>query len=250
LSDPAPTSAAWDLERAGSLLLRFGPAALLVALAIAAYSSGLVGHINLTELQGRRLSLEEFVAVRPLVSALIYVSMFTVAVSLSLPLALILCLCGGFLFGALEAGFLASLSSTLGGMVMFFVARTAVGDILGRLAGPRIAKLRVEAKKDAFALVLTLRLIPMMPFWLINVGAALVGIPFRTFAIATALGVMPSCFIYASLGSGLGSLFDRGVTPNGRMVLEPEVLVPLLALALLGILPLAYRLVRSRWASR
>jgi uncharacterized membrane protein YdjX (TVP38/TMEM64 family) len=88
----------------------------------------------------------------------------------------------------------------------------------------------------------------MMPFWLINVGAAVTGAPFRSFLIATILGVMPSCFIYASLGSGLGSLFDRGLRPSSHMVLQPEVLVPLVALGLLGVLPLAYRLVRSRWA--
>lgn len=250
MSEPISSSPAWDLERAGALLLRFGPAALLLAMAVAAWSSGLVSHINLTELQGRRVGLEEFVAQHPLASAGAYLGLFTAAVTLSLPLALILCLCGGFLFGALEAGFLASLASTLGGAAMFFIARTAVGDMLARLAGPRIARFQDEVKRDAFALILTLRLIPMMPFWLINVGAAVTGASFKAFLPATALGVMPSCFIYASLGSGLGSLFDRGLKPSGDMVLQPEVLVPLAALALLGMLPIAYRLVKSRWAGR
>lgn len=229
-----------------ALALRFGPAALMAGLAIAAYSSGVMSHLNLDELSLRRVSLEAFVSLHPVLSAVIYLSMFTVAVSLSLPLALLLCLTGGFLFGALEAGALASIASTLGGTAMFLVSRTAIGDLLGRLAGKRIAKLREEAANDAFALILTIRLIPMMPFWLINVGAALVGVPLRTFVAATALGVVPSCFIYASLGSGLGSLFDSGAKPSGALLLEPQVLVPLGALCLLGVLPLGWRLVRGR----
>lgn len=250
MNEPAPSGSppggAWAPERVGALALRFGPAALFASLAIAAYSSGVVGHLSLDELSLRRLSLEAFVALRPVLAALIYLAVFTVAVSLSLPLALILCLTGGFLFGALEAGVLASIASTLGGTAMFLVSRTAVGDLLGRLAGPRIAKLREEAANDAFALILTIRLIPMMPFWLINVGAALIGVPIRTFMVATALGVIPSCMIYASLGSGLGSLFDSGVKPTGALLLEPQVLVPLGALCLLGVLPLGWRLVRAR----
>lgn len=244
---PAPL---WDISRPGALILRFGPAVLVAALAVAAYSSGLVDQVNFDEISGRRVSLEEFVAVHPHYSALIYLAAFIGAVSLSLPLALILCLLGGFLMGALQAGLLASIASTLGGLVMYGVARTAVGDLLGRLAGPRIARMREEAQRDAFVLVLTLRLIPMMPFWLINVGAALLGTPPRTFAVATALGVAPSCFIYASLGSGLGSLFDQGAAPSAAMLFEPEVLVPLLSLAALGLLPLTYRLVRNRRRAR
>lgn len=249
MTDPVPSGGAWAPERVGALALRFGPAALLASLAIAAYSSGVVSHVNLDELSLRRLSLEEFVALHPLLSALAYLAMFTAAVAMSLPLALILCLIGGFLFGALEAGALASMASTFGGTLMFLVSRTAVGDLLARLAGPRIAKLREEAANDAFALILTIRLIPMMPFWLINVGAALVGVPLRTFFIATVLGVAPSCFIYASLGSGLGSLFDEGVKPSGAMLFEPEVIAPLLALAALGVLPLGWRMLRARRAS-
>ena len=246
MTEPVSSGGAWAPERVGALALRFGPAALFVGLAIAAYASGVVQNINLDELSLRRLTLEEFVAVKPVISALGYVALFTAAVAISLPLALILCLTGGFLFGALEAGALASIASTFGGTLMFLVSRTAIGDLLVRLAGPRIAKLREEAANDAFALILTIRLIPMMPFWLINVGAAVIGVPLRTFFLATAVGVAPSCFIYASLGSGLGSLFDQGVKPSGALLLEPRVIVPLAALCLLGVLPLGWRMLRAR----
>jgi len=231
---------------AGKLAVRFGPLVLVAALAIAAYASGLLHHLTLAELGVRRAPLEAYVALEPLLSAAIYVLIFAIGVTLSLPIALVLTMAGGFLFGPAEGGVLAAVSSTIGGVVIFLISRTAAGDLLRRFAGPRVQKMQLGVQKDSLSLILTLRLIPMMPFWVINVGAAVMGMPLRTFLTGTALGVVPSSFIYASLGSGLGRLFDSGTEPSLDMLRRPEVLAPLVALVLLAAGSLAWRKVRPR----
>lgn len=234
---------------ARALTLRFGPLFLLLAVGVLAYASGVLDHVNLDELGQRREWLKGQVAAAPLASALVFLAAVAGGVSLCLPVVLALSLIGGLLFGVLEGGLLTAAGSTLGGMVVYAVCRTAAGDWLGRIAGPRIARMQAGAQRNPFALVLTLRLIPGMPFWLINIGAALVRIPLGAFAAATALGVIPSSLIYASLGAGLGRMFEAGVRPTMAALLQPHLLAPLFALALLAGVPVAWRQWRRRRAS-
>ena len=96
-------------------------------------------------------------------------------------------------------------------------------------------------RKNAFSYVVTLRLLPIFPFWLVNIGLALVDIPLRTYALGTLLGVIPGTFIYSSLGSGLGSIFDRAEAPNLSVIFEPQILLPLIGLAALSLVPVLVR---------
>lgn len=99
----------------------------------------------------------------------------------------------------------------------------------------------VEA--GAFRYILTLRLIPLVPFWLVNIAAALAHAPRH--APATFLGIMPATFIYSSIGSGIGGMVARGQAPNADVIFEPRFLIPLAALSLLS---LATTLFRHIWA--
>ena len=113
------------------------------------------------------------------------------------------------------------------------------------LGVPRTATAE-EIKKDAFFYLLTLRLIPVMPFWLTNVAAGLIAIRVSTFAAATLIGIFPVAAIYAGVGSGLGSLFDSGQPLSLHAVITPKVLLPLAGLAVLSALPIVYQ----RWRGR
>lgn len=240
-----PAQTVW--AQAAAAALRFGPALLLVLLAAAVLASGLLKQIDMDHLDGRRLSLEAYVGAHPVQAAAVYLAIFSAGITLSLPIALLLTLLGGLLFGWVQGGLLAAAASTLGGLATFLICRTAVGDLIMRLAGPRMMRFQEGAQKDAFSLILTLRLVPMTPFWLINVGAACVRIPLRPYILATAIGVIPSSLIYASLGAGLETLLESGGPPRD-LILRPQVLVPLIGLAVLGVLPLAVRWIQRRRA--
>ena len=94
--------------------------------------------------------------------------------------------------------------------------------------------------------MLVLRLVPLFPFWLVNLVPAFLGVPLPTFALATFLGIMPGSFVYASVGNGLGAVLDRGGTPDFGLILEPQILLPLVGLAVLALVPVLLK----RWRSR
>lgn len=224
---------------------RFGPL-ILVALAVAVvFASGLADHLTLVELKARRDQLQGFVALHPVLSFGLYILIYIAVVSLSLPGALVMTLSGGFLFGPWLGAAAASSGASLGAAVIFLVCRSAVGDSLRGKAGSTIAKIEEGVRRDAFSYILTLRLIPVMPFWLVNLAAGFVDIPLRTFLAATVLGILPGSLVYSGLGSGLGEVFASGQEPNLRVIFEPHLLLPLVGLGLLSLLPVVLRRFRK-----
>jgi uncharacterized membrane protein YdjX (TVP38/TMEM64 family) len=101
-------------------------------------------------------------------------------------------------------------------------------------------------REHALSYLLVLRLIPIVPFWLVNLVPALVGVPLRTFFVGTAIGIIPGSLVYASVGNGLGVVIDQGGTPDLDIIFEPEILAPLLGLALLALSPVPYRRLKQR----
>ena len=101
-------------------------------------------------------------------------------------------------------------------------------------------------RRNAFSYLLTLRLIPIVPFWLVNLAPAFFGVPLTTFVVTTVLGIIPGTIVYVGVGNGLGATLDAGEDPDLGIILDPEILLPLLGLAVLSLLPLAYRHWRGR----
>ena len=141
-----------------------------------------------------------------------------------------------------------AVGATLGAVAVFLAARTAFGDVLRRRAGPLLRKLQDGLQQDALSYLLVLRLIPLFPFWLVNIAPAVFGVSLRVYTVATLIGILPATIIYCSVGAGLGALLDEDLdlASLGRIILEPQYILPLLGLALLSLLPIGYR----RWKMR
>lgn len=244
--EPAAESSPYPVKPGGglSLLRRFGPLAVIAALAAAAFSLGLTDYLSLEALKAQRSALQALVAASPWTAAAVFIGVYIVIVGFSLPGALIMTLTGGLLFGPWLGGLASAVGASIGAALLFVVCRTAVGDSLRGRAGSAVARIEAGVRKDAFAYLLTLRLIPALPFWLVNLAAAFVDIPLRTFFLATLLGVLPGSLIYAGLGSGLGALFDQGAEPNLGIIFQPQILSPLVGLGLLSLLPVLVRAFR------
>jgi uncharacterized membrane protein YdjX (TVP38/TMEM64 family) len=231
-----------------ALAMRFGPLVLALLALLALVLTGGLKHLSLDELRADRGLLEALVRSHPLLSLAAYVGVYVGAIALSLPAALILTVAGGFLFGPWVGGTAAALSSTAGGTIVFLISRLAVGDALERRAGPRLRAIEAGIRKDAFFYILTLRLIPVTPFGIVNIAAALLSIRLATFVIATVLGVFPGTLIYAGIGSGLGRVFASGQRLSLHSLITPGLALPLAALAALSILPILYQRLRARRA--
>jgi uncharacterized membrane protein YdjX (TVP38/TMEM64 family) len=135
---------------------------------------------------------------------------------------------------------------------VFLAARSAVGDALRRRAGPFAAKLEDGFRENALSYLLVLRLIPLFPFWLVNIVPALLGVPTRTYVAGTLLGIIPGTFVFVSVGNGIEAVIDQGGVPGLEIFLEPAVFLPLAGLTLLALLPVGYKQLRSRfgWGPR
>jgi uncharacterized membrane protein YdjX (TVP38/TMEM64 family) len=168
-----------------------------------------------------------------------YIAIYAVLVALSVPGAAVLTIAGGFLFGTWIGAVCAVFGATLGATALFLAARAGLGGLAQR-AGRFIGKLEAGFRADAFNYLLVLRLVPIFPFWLVNLVPALVGVRLATFVLATFLGIIPGSFVYASLGNGLGSVLEE---PDLAIVFEPRVLLPVIGLALLALIPVGYK----RW---
>jgi len=222
-------------------LRRFLPLLILAAGLGAFFALGLDRYVTLDTLRDNRQALSAWVAENWALAAFVYVLAYIVMVAFSLPGGLVATLTGGFLFGTVFGGLLTVFGATIGATAIFLAAKTALGETLREKAGPKLRKLEDGFGKNAFSYMLVLRLVPIFPFFLVNLAPAFLGVPLRTYVVTTFLGIIPGTFVFASLGNGLGAIFDAGRDPDLGLIFEPEILGPILALALLALLPVVYR---------
>lgn len=220
---------------------RVVPLLILVILAIAAWASGLTAYLSWAELARHQGTLLAAVADRPVLVPIVYVIVYAAFVALSLPQAVVVTITGGLLFGTMVGGALAVLGATLGAILLFLLARTAFGDSLSRRGGAFMQTVRDGLARDGFNYLLAIRLIPVFPFWLVNLAAALGGMRLLPYATATLIGIAPGTFVFASIGAGIGSVLATGGQPDLGIILSLPVLGPLLGLAALSLLPVLWR---------
>lgn len=227
-------------------LARLTPILVIAAAAAAFFTFGLHRYLSFDVLRDSRAALIAWVADHRVLAPALYVLAYVVVTACSLPGALVMTLTGGFLFGTWFGGLLTVFGATLGATVLFLAARTALGDMLRAKAGGALAKLEDGFRRDAFNYLLVLRLVPIFPFFVVNLAAAFLGTGLTVFVVATFFGIMPGTLVYSSVGSGLGAVFDAGTDPDLRLVFSWPVLGPLLGLAGLALLPVIYKRLRPQ----
>jgi uncharacterized membrane protein YdjX (TVP38/TMEM64 family) len=247
-SEPANSRQTQPAPPNHGLARRLLPLAALAAALVAAFALRLDRYLSFEQLAAHRDWLLAEVARLGLLAPVCYALIYAAATGLSIPGASLLTLTAGFLFGTLAGTAIVVVGATLGAIIIFLVARTAFGDALRARAGPLIRKLEDGFHANALSYLLVLRLIPLFPFWLVNLVPAFLGIGLTTFIVGTFLGIIPGAFVYASLGSGLGALIESGESPDLGIIFQPRVLAPLSGLALLALLPVAYKRFHSQRA--
>jgi uncharacterized membrane protein YdjX (TVP38/TMEM64 family) len=226
--------------------IKLWPLALLAAGFIAFYFSGFGSFFSFEQLKAHRSELTAFVGHYPVAALALFVASYAVVVAFSLPVAAVLSVLGGFLFGSYLGAGANVVGATIGAIIVFLAAKTALGEFLRQQAGPFVQRLEAGFKDNALSYMLVLRLIPVLPFFIVNIVPALIGVPLTTFALGTFLGIIPGAFVFASIGAGLGSVFDRGESFTLAGALTPEIITALVGLALLSLLPVAYKAWKGR----
>ncbi len=222
-------------------LQRLAPVLILLAGLLAAWALGLQRLVTWDALAAHQAALLGLVADHPLLAPLAYVGVYVLIVALSLPGGVVMTVSGGLLFGTLAGTVLAVIGAAVGASLLFLAARHAFAEPLSRRASGLLARVRPGLQRDGFSYLLALRLIPVVPFWLVNLAPALVGMRFAPYAAATLLGILPGTLVFASIGAGVGGVLAAGRHPDLSVVFTPRVLLPLLGLALLSLAPVIWR---------
>jgi uncharacterized membrane protein YdjX (TVP38/TMEM64 family) len=190
--------------------------------------------------------LTSWVAAHMALAAFLYVLAYALVVAFSLPVAVLVTPVGGFLFGVWLGAALSVIGATLGSVAVFLAARTAFYDLFHARAGAALARLEEGFRRDSFSYLLFLRLVPIFPFWLVNIVPALLGMRLGPYALATLIGIIPGAIVYSSVGAGFGILIDRGEMPDLGVIFQWRILLPLLGLAALALVPVIYARLRRR----
>ncbi|SFE51763.1 TVP38/TMEM64 family protein [Roseivivax sediminis] len=178
-----------------------------------------------------------------------FVGVYVAIVAFSLPGAAVASVTGGFLFGLWGGSALNVLAATAGALIIFGAARTGLGRTLSERMNASegtVKRLKARLHENEIEVLLLMRLVPVVPFFVANLVPALVGVGWRNFALTTAFGIVPGAVVFTSIGVGVGEVFDRGGTPDLSLLWAPQVILPLLGLAALAALPMVVKAVRGR----
>ncbi len=224
------------------LWLLLAAAALILALR----ATGLGDLLSLETLRTHRATLTAWVAATFLLAGVAYVVAYTAAVAFSIPGAVILTLAGGFLFGAVAGTLLTVIGATAGATGVFLFARLIFGPNALDRFGETGAKLAEGIRRNAWSYLLVLRLVPLFPFFLVNLVPAFVGVRLPVYVGTTFVGIIPGTAVFSLAGAGLGSVLDQGGALDLRSILTPQIIGGLLGLAALALLaiPLKNRFAR------
>jgi uncharacterized membrane protein YdjX (TVP38/TMEM64 family) len=214
-----------------------------IALAIGAFFYFDLGRfLSLTALKENRDSLLVFTEANLLAAVGIFIVTYAVVTGLSLPGAVILTLAGGFLFGAVGATLCVNVGATTGATLAFLTARYLLRDTVERKLGKWLGPFQEGFAKNAFSYLLTLRLIPLFPFFVVNLVSGLTRVNVGTYVAATAIGIIPGSFVYAYAGRQLGTINSL------KEIASPNVIGAFVLLGLLALVPVVYKRVTAKRA--
>jgi uncharacterized membrane protein YdjX (TVP38/TMEM64 family) len=259
-----PSRAIPPTSRPAAGLRRWLPVAALLALAAAGYALGLHHYLTLTALAEHRDSLRQWVNGHLLLALASYMLLYVTVVALSLPVASVLSIAGGLLFGWAASVPPTVVAAVTGSVIVFAVVKTSFGAALAERASPFLQRLSAGFAENGFSLLLFLRLTPVFPFWAVNAVAGLARMPLGTFMAATAIGIIPGSVAFALVGAGLDKTIDAQIAAHqaclaagnaaacslsldASSLLSPELGWGFAGLGLIALLPLLFR--RRRMAA-
>ncbi len=240
-----------------SPIKKWGALGGILALLVIGYVAGLHEYISLSNLIKHREAMVAFVSDNILLAMLSYLVLYIIIVAVSFPGASALTITSGLVFGGILGGVLTVVGATTGAVIIFLIARSSLGEVMEKKAGPFVQKMIAGFQKDQFQYLLTLRLAPIFPFWVVNIVPALLNMKLGQYALATLIGIIPGTFAFAFIGAGLDSVIaaqeeaNPGCADAGTCSIEigalvtTELLVALAGLAALSALPFIIKKIKG-----
>lgn len=248
-AETAKTAPAWR---------KWVPVAFILGVLAFIWSIGWFDYVSLSSMIMHREMLGTFVSENLILGMLAYVALYAALVAISFPGASLLTIAAGFLFGGLTGTLVTVVGATIGAVIIFEIAKTSLGDAMQKRTGKFVDKMRKGFQEDSFLYVLTLRLTPVFPFWVMNIVPAVLGMRVGPYALATFFGIIPGTLAYAYIGSGLDSVImaqeeaNPGCAAAGTCEIDPaslitaDVIIAMVGLGVISILPVIIKKLRGK----
>lgn len=195
-----------------------------------------LGHyLSLDALKANRDTLLEYTSSHYKIAVAVFILVYILQTTFSLPGGAILTLTGGFLFGSLMGTLFVNVGATTGATLAFLAARYLLRDWVEHKFGDRLGNIQEGFANNAFSYLMTLRLIPAFPFFLVNLVSGLTRVSLGTYVLATSIGIIPGSFVFAFAGRQLGSINSLSE------IASPPVLLAFTLLGALALMPVAYQ---------
>ncbi len=225
---------------------RLLPVLVVAALLVVLFASGLHRQISFENLSAHHAELSALVEGNLLLAVVVYLAAYAFLTGISLPAASLVTLLGGFLFGWILGTILTVVGATAGATVVFLVARTSVGEVLWERVKPFAGRMEEGFRDGEFNYLLFLRLLPVFPFWVVNLLPAFLGVKTGMYMLTTFIGIIPGTAVYSVIGDGLGEVFETGAEFSLENAVSAEIVVGLAGLAVIALAPLVVRKIRAR----
>jgi uncharacterized membrane protein YdjX (TVP38/TMEM64 family) len=209
--------------------------AVFAALAGLFFYFDLGRYLTLASLKSNRDALVGFRESHQIAMVAIFIVAYIAQTALSLPGAAVLSLAAGAIFGAVMGTVYVNIGATIGATLAFLATRYLFHDVIENKFGPRLEKINRELETRGLNYLLFLRLVPLFPFFLINLGAGLTRVPLRTFFFGTMIGIIPGSFVFCNAGASLATITSL------NEVATPRVLGSFALLGLFSLVPVLYQ---------
>jgi len=220
------------------------PFICLVLISIITISTLSYYNIGLDDLQAHKDKIQRAATAYPALSFVMFSGLYIFSVALSLPIATLLTLLAGFLFGPWLGTLIVVISATLGATILFVIAGTSLGAAmrtkLAKNKGTAYEKIAARLRENAAGYLLFMRLVPLFPFWLVNIAPALIGVKLHIFVATTFFGIIPGSFVFVNVGKELGAINSL----SG--IISPSLLLAFALLGLFALLPSFYKAYKNR----
>jgi len=225
------------------MIKKFSLLALIIGAIVAYKIFGLESVLSFETLKAQKELLLSLVQEHFWLSAVLLMVSYAISVALMIPIATLFSLAAGFMFGAFWGLLIAVLGATLGAIASFYVARFILGEGLQSKYAKELERFNRELETNGYSYLFALRLLPIFPFFLINLLCGLTRIDIKTFFITTFIGIIPGGFAYTYAGSQLSTINALSD------IFTKEMGLALLFLGFLSLIPVIYKKYQNRKVS-
>lgn len=202
--------------------------------------------LSIETLKMQHSKIKEYVDRHAFLSVLIFILFYILITATSIPIASFITLFAGYIFTPLPATLYVVFAATTGACCIFLAARGALSNFLEKKAGNFIQKIRKGFEENSISYLLFMRIIPLFPFWSLNIAFAFFPVSLWNFAWTSFVGIIPGTFIYAYAGSGLAQVIESNQPLNIQNVFNWKIRIALIGIAVITLLPILYK----KWKKR